>query len=202
MEYKIGEIPDSVILPDDERAVRPVTAYMDPAGRIWRSEHDCRTYGSPWYMCKRCGMVAIERDLQYCSGCRSLNAIDRWKKLPIVEWDGTTPIVEIDDDEYIFDSDQLCDWIERRRESQGCGDLRALFVLCEPVPWRLVNASDIIEAINCEDTSDIRLPDGVEGLVDKANKLLQASPTPVWHPKSPVVAVDVSKWIGESDQCS
>jgi len=102
-----------------------------------------------------------------------------------------TPIVEIDDDHYIFDPDDLDMFVDDLAEA---GEPTLLFVLCEREAWRTMDAQDIAESVECDDI-DIDLPDGVEDAIEAANKILRENPPNVWNRKYPLVAVDVSAYL-------
>lgn len=182
-EYRRGEVPADVILPEDERAAVRVEAWADAWGVLWKSEADARQYGTQWKWCSRCGDVCVQSAYRLCAACRSIDDREKWESLPRVAWDGVTPIVEYGGDVYVYDEDDLDDYIERT------GDRSPMFVLCERHWWQLIDADDIIQSVESE--SDIHLPDGVAELIIAANKILADNPPHVWSVKYPQVAVDL-----------
>lgn len=64
--------------------------------------------------CEDCGKE-FEKRYTYqkkCDQCEKIKQRRDWEKLPLVEWDGKTPLVIFKDDKYFFDEDDILMYCE------------------------------------------------------------------------------------------
>lgn len=89
-------------------------------------ERTARYNGCTHRLCE-CG-EAIPKEYIRCPACSDEAAAKRWAELPLVEWDGETPICIHRSDQYFWDEDSFFDWcIENDREPES-----VRLVLCTP----------------------------------------------------------------------
>jgi hypothetical protein len=90
--------------------------------RFWGAdEHMARRCCSDDFPCKTEGCEQrTTRGITHCCGCRSLRMSERWAKLPMVAWDGETPLSEWDNDRFFFSEDELLEYLwERAHDDKG-----------------------------------------------------------------------------------
>ena len=75
-------------------------------------------------VCESCGNNISKHS--YCRPCYESKNSERYLKKEFKEWDGKTPLVIYNSDEYFFDADSVLDYIEENEEE----DLQLM--ICEP----------------------------------------------------------------------
>jgi hypothetical protein len=166
---------------------KPVTAYTDHAGRIWRNADDCARFGLGTHTaCGRCERVAVPRSMRFCRACRSLRAIEKWEALPRIAWDGKEPVTLLDGDDFFWDTDELDLWLDGQdvEPPYGPEETPPLLINCIRQSWKLCDPADVYESVYCEDwdPSDDLPRAEFESLLRQANALLHKHPPRVWEP--------------------
>lgn len=95
-------------------------------GRGTTAEHQARYDGSTHKKCEGCGNPVAKHN--YCKRCYHNKLVERYRSLPVIDWDGVTPICLFDDDKYFFSEGDLMDYCwdnETQPES-------LMLVLCTP----------------------------------------------------------------------
>jgi hypothetical protein len=91
-----------------------------------------------------------------CDACLEKHLGERWASLPEVEWDGTTPLVEFDSDRYLWEADDLVEYLaedeggfEPTTEEFCRAALDGLrLCLCRPVNKPHFHLDDLFEDYN------------------------------------------------------
>lgn len=98
--------------------------------------------------CVRCRMV-MDASVLYslCTLCRAQVKWERYGRLEQKEWDGVTPLVEYDADEYFYDADQVMDHLIE----SGIGPFDSMFVICEHPAPHSFSAEDYFHDVLPED---------------------------------------------------
>lgn len=78
------------------------------------TEQTVRKELSTHKLCGDCGST-IEKN-SYCHSCYESKNKDNYLKKEFKEWDGKTPLIIYNSDEYFFDEDSLLDYIEEAEE--------------------------------------------------------------------------------------
>ena len=155
-----------VILPTSAEAA---TYRTDVKGWVSRHGHYfgaderlARLHGCTHSVCN-CGAPA-EKYHRFCDACQAKRDAERWEALPLVEWDGETPLCIYRDDTYFFDIDQVRDYAAENGEKVS--ELR--FVLCKPVYARRLEvdywADQLVEGDDA--------PSWLEDAVDEFNEVI------------------------------
>ena len=122
----------TVILPTSVEAATyrtDVKGWVSRSGRYFGAdERLARLDGCTHNVCNTCGAPA-EKYHRFCEACQAKRDAERWEALPLVEWDGETPLCIYRGDTYFFDIDQVRDYAENSGEKVS--ELR--LVLCKPV---------------------------------------------------------------------
>lgn len=120
---------EQMILDTDHEAatLRTITGWVSRRGIYYGDdERTARWDGCTHIVCE-CGKPT-PKTYAHCDECREKRQRERWLALPLVEWDGETPICQYGGDEYFFSSDELYDWCDNNAVHPG--DL--MLVTCEP----------------------------------------------------------------------
>jgi hypothetical protein len=140
------------------------------------AERTARWAGCTHQRCE-CGNV-FERGRVRCNSCQAKLDTEKYYALPMVEWDGITPVCVFDDDRFFFDEDGLLDFMMECRDdarAQGC-EPEVQIVLCEPGKLHLVDADNW-----CDDLpEDGELPDEVATKLEELNDAIRNAPTFSW----------------------
>lgn len=117
------------VMYDDDQAAKQVTVtgWVSRQGRFYGdNEHLARWDGCTHMTCE-CGAVH-EKGWTICETCRRKAKDVRYAALPVVEWDGKTPLCLFDDDKYFFSEDEVLDYCEE----EGVAPSNLQLVVCEP----------------------------------------------------------------------
>jgi hypothetical protein len=114
-------------------------------GRYWGGDENAARYccGHKDMPCKGDGCTnRAEPHRTHCKTCCEAIETERWNKLPRVEWDGETPVVEWRNDKFFFGADELRDYLDEREGDD----------LDEPIA---INAAtiDALRLVVCEERS-------------------------------------------------
>ena len=147
------------------------------------SERGARWSGCTHQTCD-CGRVH-EKSRTICDSCYAKQRSDKYYALPMVEWDGDTPVCTWDDDQFFFDEGSLLDWMADLDYENGERP-EVQLVLCKPGKLHLLDTDDW-----CDDLPDDgELPDEVMVKLGELNDALRNAPTVCWHPGNVRINVD------------
>jgi hypothetical protein len=168
---------ETVILNTSDDAAKQVTVegWVSRRGIFYTgsdAERIARWDGCTHIACE-CGELA-PKGYTKCLKCRVKADHERWLKMPLIEWDGVTPLVIHRDDTYFFDADSI---YEHAAEA-GCAVSDLELVVCEPCYARQVD-EDYWQDDMAEDGE---LPDVIRKALDAFNKVVAAYREPLcWH---------------------
>lgn len=149
-----------VILPNKETIeVYNLGTVKNP--RYVVTENTVRKELSTHKVCESCGNNISKHS--YCYPCYESKNKDNYFKKEFKEWDGKTPLVIYNSDEYFFDGDSVLDYIEENEEE----DLQLM--ICEPNYCPELSEEYFTEEFLPENYND--LGDFDKGLVQKVKEL-------------------------------
>lgn len=119
---------EDIIMYGSDRAARfvtihgfketPLTGWMDRFGKYWgHNESAARYSGCTHQICDCEGIMT--RGYTKCEDCRRAAARERYLALPFKEWDGVSPVVINDGDEYFWDEDGIYEYCENNDYDDG-----------------------------------------------------------------------------------
>jgi hypothetical protein len=150
-----------------------LSGWVSSDGRYWgNNEHMARWSGCTHMTCD-CGKV-FEKGRVSCDSCQAKTDMERYYALPMVEWDGVTPVCTFDDDRYFFSEDEVLDWMAD--QDPETSEIR--LVLCEPGRLGYVREDNWADDL----PEDGELPDGVAAKLAELNEAIKNSPTVCWWP--------------------
>lgn len=160
-----------VVLPSDANAATyrtDIKGWVSRHGRFYgNDERTARYDGSTHGVCS-CGAVTKKSRL-FCPSCEDKRDLERWLALPVVEWDGMTPLCE--DDTYFFSYDDVISHCDSNLVNPS--DLR--LVLCKPNYAAHLDASywegDLAE--------DRDVPEWLEKAIEAFNEVIAAQREPL-----------------------
>ncbi|MGJ1359478.1 hypothetical protein ACR79K_22520 [Sphingobacterium siyangense] len=124
-----------------------------------------------------------------CYTCRSLDSIEKFNQLQLVEWDGETPLYLWDLDVYFFDYESIEDYcFENETE---ISELR--LVLCEKSHFSYVDYEDFAQEVHEDWEPSKEMKDKLE----EFNKFLESQSTDTWFPSKK--RVDLTEFAKEVD---
>jgi hypothetical protein len=170
---------EKIVLPSDPEAAQLVTVqlwqagpYAENTGRgmLYKDEHSARFVGSTHRICEGCGKAFDRRRSRYvvCDGCMTLRDHAKYEALPLVEWDGTTPLCIFDGDDYFFAIDDIDTYLDNNFARVGDSDEKMAgylanlqLVVCEPEGPHVVDADCIESYLEWDSDRDGQLPQPV-----------------------------------------
>lgn len=164
------------IFPESEEAAKFVTGisgWVDRDGQFWGgNEKIARFSGSTHKHCK-CGAVIPKNS--YCKDCHRKKYLERYKNAKKIEWDHKTPLYSQAYDKYLFDTDDLVDFM---CESEATDTEELELFICEPQQLSYVDTDHWYDDL----PEDGELPDNVQAAVDALNKAIDEAGTVSWFP--------------------
>lgn len=119
-----------------------LTGWWSRDGRFYGDDEDLARWAGCTHKKCSCGRY-MEKGWTKCNKCRNKAARERWEALPLVEWDGNTPVYCESLEEYFFSDSSLLDELEYRNIQAK--DLR--LVICEPVTPRLIESDNWVDEL-------------------------------------------------------
>lgn len=183
---------DKIIMFDSDEAAKFVTGlsgWVDSKGFFFgdreRSEVDARYSGCTHTLCEDC-KNPCRKGWLVCDSCRDKREAERYSKLDVVEWDGTTPVYSQTLDKYFFGLEEVEDHLH---DSETTGDNLRL-VLCEPV-----FLSKIDTEYWCDDVPDVAeygdydFPENILKALDALNAAIGEHGPTSWNPGKKAVRI-------------
>jgi hypothetical protein len=165
---------EKTILDTSDEAAQQVTITGWKGGGFFygNDERSARYAGCTHRKCETCENITPKSRI-YCETCQSKRDRERYEKLPLVEWDGETPLVIFRDDRYFFDADDFFDWCE----CEEIDPASVMLVLCEPEYLHQIDTDTWSDDL----PEDGELPDDVAAAVDALNKVIAAAGPSCWR---------------------
>lgn len=164
------------IFPESEEAAKFVTGisgWVDRGGRFWGADERMARYSGSTHRHCDCGEVIEQRS--YCSACHRRKEIESYNNSQKIEWDHKIPLYSQAHDKYLFDKDELVDFMLECDATSA--DELELFI-CEPNKLSQINsdlwADDLPE--------DGELPSEVEDALEAFNAVIRESEPVSWSP--------------------
>jgi len=161
---------DKIILYSSNEAAsrKTVTGWVSSNGTFFGdgavAERAVRHDGCTHVSCAICRKLA-KKPFFLCPECRRKNDIRRYRKMPVVEHDGTMPLYSEEEEEYFHDLSDAYDYADENGIAMK--DLR--LVICKPVFMEEID-EDYWEEDLAEGTE---LPAYIREAVGRLNKLLR-----------------------------
>ena len=158
---------------DDAAKLVTVTGWVSRDGRFYGDDERLARWAGCTHLVCECGEM-MDKGYTKCLKCRVKSDHERWLKLPLVEWDGVTPLTIFGDDTYFFDVESIYE----HAEEAGCAVSALELVVCEPCFAREVDEDywqdDLAE--------DGELPLEIRKALLKFNEVVRAYRQPLsWH---------------------
>lgn len=170
---------NKVIMYDSPEAAQlvTVTGWATRDGRFFGdNEHLARYCGSTHKACDKNENHPPHRINAYCEECHVEKMQEKFSSMPVVEWDGKTPLTLFDTDEFFFDQYQINDYCEEHDVLEE--NLR--LVICKPNHMDAICADSQWCDIFAE---DVLLPAEVEDALNTLNAAIEEHGKAVsWSP--------------------
>ncbi len=179
----MSDTPEKIILNTSNEAAKLTTVigWMDRHGLYFGADEKSARYsGATHLACEQCG-TATHKHHRYCTFCRPERMAATWSALEKRPWDGTTPVMVHQGDEFFMSAEEFIGWCaDNEVEPEGVH-----LVHCKP---RLLSTID--EDHFADDLpEDGELPPAIAEALAALNTAIQAHTEPVsWWADN--VAVD------------
>lgn len=167
---------ETVILNTSPEAAKQVTVtgWMGRDGRWYGSgpegERIARYAGCTHVECQDC-KAPTTKGWTHCDSCRAKRRHERYLALPLVEWDGVTPLCTHDGDDYFFDLESIYEQCNDWETSAANLDL----VVCEPAYLREIDT----EYWQDDLPEDGDLPEPIASALAALNKAIRDYKQPI-----------------------
>lgn len=159
---------------DSPQAAHRVTVngWQSSRGTVYISdnaEHHARYDGSTHKICERCNKTIIPtRIYGVCDSCRWTLKIERYNKLPLVEWDGKYPLAIFGDDKYLWNIDDLWEYLEDINAKDGDG---VMLVTCHPDNGPFVESDILFDEHQLDGGDDV--DQEIEDAIERLNRVIK-----------------------------
>jgi hypothetical protein len=171
-----------------------IAGWVSRKGHFFGVNEDAARYdGATHRECEDCGKPIPVPGFMVCEACREVRSAKRWEAMPLVDWDGATPLALHDSDRYFFSEDDVREYCDDPNEMNPDGTfpppipIESLhLVLCVPNYAHQIDPQDEYSDVMEEDGE---LPDDILEAFEALNAALKVCKEPIsWTPgKSRVV---------------
>ena len=84
-----------------------IKGWVNSSGQYWNDEHMAR-WTSCTHMTCSCGKI-YEKGRVRCRFCQAKKDMEDYYALPMIEWDGESPVCDYDGNTYFFDHESVMD---------------------------------------------------------------------------------------------
>lgn len=153
------------------------TGWWDSFGRFWGNDKHMAQYSSATH--RKCDKYPIHPATpvnSYCPMCYEDQAIIKYKDMPSKQYDGKTPVVILNTDQYFFDRESIEDYCDEHNLKPE--DLKLVF--CRPVYFKHIYPEDIYCDILPEDFSVDDISPELSEAFFKLNELIRTKIVASW----------------------
>ena len=157
-----------VILPTSDEAATyrtDIKGWVSRTGRYFGEDERLARYDGCTHTVCDCGAPAENFRIR-CDACQATRDAAKWEALPLVEWDGETPLCVYCGDTYFFDIDQARDYADE----QGVKVRELRLVLCNPVYAHRLEVEDWADEL----PEDGDVPEWLEEAISAFNAVCDA----------------------------
>jgi len=169
MMNKIHIFPESK---ESAKFVTGISGWVDREGRFYGKDEALARWSGATH--KRCDCGEIFDKDSYCKICARRMLHEKYQNAKKMNWDRETPLYSQKYDEYIFDEQELIDFMEERFESDA--DELELFI-CEPVMLRMISINYWKDDL----TENAELSQEIITAVDELNELIKKEDPVGWR---------------------
>lgn len=157
---------------------RTITGWWDNEGRFWgASEKTAKMLSSTHRKCERYPHhQAIEKNQGYCPLCDEERANKEYKEMPAKEYDGTSPVVILNTDQYFFDRESIEVYCKNYLIKPE--DLKLVF--CKPQYFHEIEPDDIYSDILPEDFCVDDVSSELSEAFNKLNEIIRKGIVASW----------------------
>jgi len=145
-----------------------ISGWISSTGRFWGKDERAARYDGSTHHIGECGHKT-ERPYTRCSSCRDQMDIERYKSLPEIPWDGTTPLCLWNDDKYFFDEDDISQYCE----DNEIESIDLQLCLCNPNHYTEVDVDAIAPEDVATEDYDGDLPKVIQDALDALNNVIK-----------------------------
>lgn len=161
-----------------------IELWVSSNGRAYKEEHLARFDGCTHKKCE-CGKITEKRYIK-CKDCRDKIKWQKFIEMPVKAWDGETPLVIYDTDQYFLSIEDIEDYCEH----EGCHIDRLDLIICRPNYFNEID-TDYWSDVLPEDNED--LPVEMADILNDLNEVISKLPPCSWRPGD--VRADISEFI-------
>ncbi len=171
------------IMYSSDEAAKPttVTGWLDKDGRFWQNERDARFASHTHDICQ-CGKE-MKRGYTKCQSCISVTRRENYFKLPLVEWDGNTPLSDYNGDKYFFSEDDLMEYCNEN-ELNG-EDL--MLVTCEPIGINTIDSGSWEDCVSEDGDTIFGYYPELERRVKELNEFIETLAPVAYEPAKKII---------------
>lgn len=173
---------DNAIIPYDQPdLVKRVTVagWVSTDGRFYGDDENLARWASCTHIRCACGAL-VKKCWTACDACRLKSNIERYNRMPKIEWDGSTMLYSDAADRYFQDYDEIVDYLLDCAEDNSqttVADLR--LIVCEPNTAQQIDGNDHFSDDLPEDGE---ISAELEAAFDALNEVLRKEPPLSWSP--------------------
>jgi hypothetical protein len=179
-------MPEKIVMFDSPEAATyrtDIKGWVSRTGLFYgdnlSSEHGARWSGCTHMKCG-CGAV-IDKGRLRCRSCQGTMDSTEYYALPMVEWDGKTPVCDFNTDKFFFDGESLLDWMADLEEGT-----EVQLVICKERYLHPLDGDEWSDDLPDEG----ELSDEVGAAIDALNVVLKAEGPVSWWPGRERIDVD------------
>lgn len=178
---------EKIIFLDSDEAAQykenePVSGWFGRNGRFYgTNERLARIENCTHYKCNQCGIPVLTSSGHYCQPCLEEIKDKNFKEMPVVEWDGETPLCLYDGDEFFYSEEE----IESYCDEYGIKPSSLQLLLTEPEYLSEIDTKDLFkngDVFSGELTMSDLVPNNIWDMIDNLNKAIRDSSVAYWIP--------------------
>ena len=171
---------------DDAARLATVEGWVDRFGRYHGAdERAARWAGCTHILCRDCGCATTKGRL-VCDPCYRKRRDAMYQALPVVEWDGETPLCTWDSDDYFFSAEEVEEYVY----DHGIDPADLQLVVCKPLRLSTIDVDHWADDM----PEDGELPPEVEAALDVLNRAIEDVGPVGWHAGAQRVV-----WVGAQE---